>query len=57
MKDGVADKLPGTVIGDVTTSFNLIDFYAPASKFLFGDEKVFFVCPAANGDDRRVFEE
>jgi hypothetical protein len=57
VEDGVADELAGAVIGDVATAVDLVDFDAALGEELVGREDIGAAGVAAEGEDRRVFEE
>ena len=57
VKDGVADELARAVIGDVASAVDLVDFDAALGEEIVGREDVGAGGVAAEGEDRRVFEE
>ena len=57
VKDGVADKLAGSMIGDVAATVDLVQGDAAAGQELVGSQDICPVGVAAQGEDRRMLEQ
>ncbi len=57
VEDGVADELPGAVVGDVTAAFNLDDVHTARREPLWRNEEMLAAARAAERHDRRVLAE
>ena len=57
VEDGVADELAGAVVGDVSAAVNLVDFDAFGGEGFVGEQDIGSGGIAAEGEDRRVFQQ
>jgi len=57
VQNGIADDLPGAMIGDISTPVRDLEFYSLLPQNVFGGEKIRSVGIAAEGDDMGVFAE
>jgi hypothetical protein len=59
IQDGIADELPGTVIGDVAAASRLVHFDSPCGERLGRCDQMSSccVCLHPKGDDMRMLEQ
>ena len=57
VEDGIADKLSGSVVGDVSAAIDLVNLDTAVGEEFIAGENVGARGVASHGEDRRVFEQ